>query len=86
MEQYTTQPITNPNHFKSILAEVKQQGCAISMEEILDGAASITAPIYDSTNQVSHALSVIGPVHRCNSNVPSIIEKVKRAALIFQNI
>lgn len=80
METYTTHTITNPDDLRATLAKVKQQGCAISIEEILDGVASIAAPIFDYTSKVSYALSVIGPVHRFNPNTPSIIEKVKRAA------
>lgn len=80
MKKYTTHTITNPDDLKSTLAMVKQQGCAISIEEILDGVTSIAAPIYDYTGKVCYALSIIGPIHRFNPNTPSIIEKVKRAA------
>lgn len=80
MKPYTPQTITNPDDLLETLAKVKQDGCAVSMEEILDGVASIATPIYDYTGQVCYALSVIGPVHRFNPNTTSIIEKVKRAA------
>lgn len=80
MEKYTPYTITNPEDLKATLLKVKEQGYAISIEEMLEGVASIAAPIYDYTGQVLYAISVIGPVPRLNPNSPGIIDKVKRAA------
>jgi IclR family transcriptional regulator, KDG regulon repressor len=78
--QYTSNTIVDPDGFRSTLNTVKEQGYAISIEELREGVASIAAPIRDYTGKVVYAVSVIGPVHRMNPYESPIINKVKRAA------
>jgi IclR family KDG regulon transcriptional repressor len=80
LEKYTLKTITDPNDFRSILKTVKEQGYAISIEELREGVASVAAPIRDYTGKVVYAVSVIGPIHRMNPHNITIINKVKSAA------
>jgi DNA-binding IclR family transcriptional regulator len=80
LEKYTVNTITDPDDFRAILKTVKEQGYAISIEELREGVASLAAPIRDYTGKVVYAVSVIGPIHRMNPYNMTIINKVKSAA------
>ncbi|WP_286885853.1 IclR family transcriptional regulator [Aneurinibacillus sp. UBA3580] len=80
LQKYTINTITDPHDFRATLKTIREQGYAISIEEIREGVASIAAPIRDYTGKVVYAISVIGPIHRMNPYNPSIINKVKSAA------
>ncbi|MBA4493555.1 IclR family transcriptional regulator [Paenactinomyces guangxiensis] len=80
LQKYTAHTITSSDDFRAALKSVKEQEYAISIEEILEGVASIAAPIRDYTGKVVYAITVIGPVHRMNPHNISIINKVKNAA------
>lgn len=78
--QYTIHTITEPKELCSMLKNVREQGYAVSIEELREGVASIAAPIRDYTGKVMYAISVIGPIHRMNPYHPMMIQKVKSAA------
>lgn len=79
---YTDKTITIPEEFREHLKAIKQNGFAVSMEEINEGVVSIAAPIRDYTGHVSAALSIVGPIHRLNSNViPAYSKEVMKAAM-----
>lgn len=80
LTKYTANTITDPDDLLIKLKTIKEQGYAISIEEIREGVASIAAPIRDYTGKVVYAISVIGPIHRMNPCNPSLISKVKSAA------
>jgi IclR family transcriptional regulator, KDG regulon repressor len=80
LHKYTVNTITDPDDLRTVLKGIREQGHAISIEELREGVASIAAPIRDYTGKVTYAVSVIGPVHRMNPHHPSIIQKVKHAA------
>lgn len=67
--------------FKEMLKKVREQGYAISFEELLEGVATIAAPIRDYTGKVAYSVSVLGPVHRFQPDSISVINKVKKCAL-----
>jgi IclR family transcriptional regulator, KDG regulon repressor len=81
LEKYTVHSITDPDDLRNTLKAIKEQGYAISIEELREGVASVSAPIRDYTGKVVYAISVIGPVHRMNPYNTTIINKVKAAAL-----
>ncbi len=56
--------ITEPETFYANLKEIREQGYAISFQERDPGAAGLTAPIYNNTNQVIAGLGIVGPVTR----------------------
>ena len=69
-----------PADFLSMLAKVKHQGYATSVEELFEGIATIATPVRDYTGKVIYALSILGPVHRFNPHNPTVIAKAKKYA------
>lgn len=66
---YTHSTITDSVTLRMALAEVCDQGYAISREEFEKGLVAIAAPIYDRTGDVIAALSISGPTYRMESNM-----------------
>jgi IclR family transcriptional regulator, KDG regulon repressor len=82
LHKYSKNTITDPEKLYAHLGEVKENGYASSVEEILDGVTSIAAPIYDYKGKVVAALSVVGPKQRFPSHkIQSIAKKVISAGL-----
>jgi IclR family transcriptional regulator, KDG regulon repressor len=82
LNKYCKNTITDPKILRSHLREVKENGYASSVEEILDGVTSIAAPIFDYRGNVIAALSVVGPKQRLQSHkIQAIAKKVISAAL-----
>ncbi|OLS34863.1 IclR family transcriptional regulator [Bacillus sp. MRMR6] len=82
LNKYCKNTITDPKILRAHLREVKENGYASSVEEILDGVTSIAAPIFDYRGNVISALSVVGPKQRLQSHkIQAIAKKVISAAL-----
>src|SRR3954468_994957 len=72
LTKFTKNTITSPQKLRTHLKQIKEDGFANSIEEILDSVTSIAAPIYDYKGQVIAALSVVGPKQRIQSQkIPS---------------
>jgi DNA-binding IclR family transcriptional regulator len=67
LEAYTSRTITNPATLRIALAEVWDQGYAISSEEFEVGLVAIAAPIWDRFGEVVGALSISGPTYRMDA-------------------
>ncbi|MFL6559681.1 MAG: IclR family transcriptional regulator, partial [Bacillus sp. (in: firmicutes)] len=82
LHKYSKNTITDPEKLYANLREVKKNGYAASVEELLDGVTSIAAPIYDYKGKVIAALSIVGPKQRFPSHkIQSIAKKVISAGL-----
>jgi IclR family transcriptional regulator, KDG regulon repressor len=79
-EKFTVNTIIHPDGFRRTLHEIKEQEFAVSIEELRDGVASVSAPIRDHTGKVVYAVTVVGPVHRMDPQDARIIAKLKTAA------
>lgn len=78
---YTKKTITDPDKLRTLLAKVRQQGYAVSMEELHDGVCSIAAPVFNARGEVIASVNVAGPVQRMNqSAMPRLIKWVREAA------
>lgn len=64
---YTQHTITDPIKLRIALAEVCDQGYAISDEEFEAGLVAMAAPIRDRSGEVLAALSISGPTYRMGS-------------------
>ena len=81
LQKFTKNTITNPQKLKIHLKEVRENGYASSIEEILEGVTSIAAPIYDYRGKVIAALSVVGPNQRIQQHkIQGLAKKVVAAA------
>lgn len=64
LKRYTKKTITDPDAFRACLQQVREAGYAYSIEEFMEGVASVGAPIRDSTGQVIAAVTITGPIQR----------------------
>lgn len=64
LEAFTEHTLTNPLQLKRELERVRQQGYALSMEEMAAGNYSIAAPVYNFENEVVCAVTIVGPMAR----------------------
>ena len=68
---FTPRTITDPDRLASGLAEVRERGWAASIEEFVEGVASLAAPITDHRGETVGALSLSAPVSRlCRAQEP----------------
>jgi IclR family transcriptional regulator, KDG regulon repressor len=82
LHRFSKNTITDPERLHDHLREVNKNGYALSVDELLDGATSIAAPIYDYNEKVIAALSIVGPKQRLPSHkIPGIAKKVMSAGL-----
>jgi DNA-binding IclR family transcriptional regulator len=65
---YTQHTIIDPVRLRMALAEVCDQGYAISCEEFEEGLVAIAAPIFDRSGEAIAALSISGPTYRMESD------------------
>lgn len=81
LKAFTDYTITDRDELLDHLTDIRKDGYAVSMEELLEGVTSIAAPIFDYTGQVIAALSVVGPKQRLQPHkIPTLAHKVKKAA------
>lgn len=59
-EAFTPQTITRYEAFLPELAQIREQGYAVELEEFKPGLRSISAPVRDASGQVAYALGCIG--------------------------
>lgn len=81
LKRYNAKTVVNPEALREIINKVRENGYAATFEEMREGVASISAPIRDYTGRVTHAVSIIGPVHRIKpSNISFYAGKLIYAA------
>lgn len=81
LQPFTKHTITDPKKFRNHLKQIKEDGFAYSMEELLEGVNSICAPVYDYRGIVIAALSIVGPKQRIQPyKIESYAKKVISAA------
>ncbi|MCL6639090.1 MAG: IclR family transcriptional regulator [Firmicutes bacterium] len=78
MRQYTVNTLTDVNNMLAHLAKVRNQGYAISAEELAEGLRSVAAPVFDHTGRVIAALSIIGPTSRMT------LERIARLVTVLK--
>ncbi|MBP2077521.1 IclR family transcriptional regulator [Oceanobacillus polygoni] len=67
--------ITNPDKLHQELELIRQQGYAISTEELTEGTRSVAAPIKDHTGKVVSAITIVGPIQRMKDNKIPVLSK-----------
>jgi IclR family transcriptional regulator, KDG regulon repressor len=77
LTRFTPRTIIEPAALRAELADVREQGYAVNVEESELGLASVAAPIRDHTGTVVAALSAAGPTQRLTSErLPGLIADV----------
>jgi DNA-binding IclR family transcriptional regulator len=64
MPQFTPHTITDLSQLRQELEQVRQQGYAYDLEEIIPDLCCVAAPIRDHTGQVTAAMSIAAPAYR----------------------
>jgi len=67
--------ITDPDKLRCELETIRQEGYAVSTEELTEGTRSVAAPIKDHTGKVVSAVTVVGPIQRIKDNKISVLSK-----------
>jgi DNA-binding IclR family transcriptional regulator len=83
LDCFTGATITDPHQLMAELAEVRERGWAADVEELVDGEASMAAPIDDRRGVTMGAVAISGPVDRlCSRGAPrsQLISYVREAA------
>ena len=62
------------------LARVAKAGVAITLEEFVDGAGAIAAPVYNRAGEVAAACSLAGPADRLRAERDRYVDAVKASA------
>ncbi len=79
LQQYTEQTVTTAKRLREDLAEVREQGFAVAVDELEVGLAAIAAPIRNAHGDVIASISVSGPTFRMPEErieeiVPAVVE------------
>ncbi|MDB4895748.1 MAG: IclR family transcriptional regulator [Firmicutes bacterium] len=77
---YTDKTARNWGELSRELAEIRQQGYALSREDVNDGAEGVGAVIIDGAGRVAGAISVAGPAFRFSAKIPEFAALVRVAA------
>ena len=67
--------ITDPNKLRDELKTIREEGYAVSTEELTEGTRSVAAPIRNHTGKVVSAITIVGPIQRITDNKISILSK-----------
>jgi DNA-binding IclR family transcriptional regulator len=78
---YTSTTVTSKARLRKELAEVREQGYAVAVDELEVGLTAIAAPIHNAHGDVIASLSVSGPTFRLNeARVKELVPAVQDAA------
>jgi len=64
IERLTSQTIVDVNELQKEIKSIRENGYAVSRGERVEGAYSVSAPLFDFRNQVVGAISISGPTNR----------------------
>jgi DNA-binding IclR family transcriptional regulator len=81
LPSYTSQTVTSRARLRRDLAEVREQGFAVAVDELEVGLTAIAAPIHNAHGDVIASLSVSGPTFRLTeTRVKELVPVVTDAA------
>ncbi len=81
LERFTPRTITRRTTLHRVLAEVRERGYAVAVDELEEGMSAVGAPLCDAHGEVVAALSVSGSTYRLSGDVlDEAIVLVRRAA------
>jgi DNA-binding IclR family transcriptional regulator len=81
LQQYTKQTVTTAKKLRDELAEVREQGYAVAVDELEVGLAAVAAPIRNAHGDVIASMSVSGPTFRLpDKRIDEIVPVLVEAA------
>lgn len=82
-------PAKDPLTPEALMAKIKKvadDGVAINLHGVIEGASGVAAPIYDYQNNMVAALNISGPAFRVAENITGLAETAKEYAAIASEI
>jgi DNA-binding IclR family transcriptional regulator len=81
LDRFTEHTVTEPANLEAELATVREQGYALTFEELEVGLAAVAAPILSLDGRIIAAIAVSGPTFRLHeATIPGIAARVITAA------
>ncbi len=80
LEQFTPHTITDHEKLEKRLERIREQGYAITSEEVFIGGLGIAAPIFNRDHRVIASVSVSGPIQRMTGKKKFLAQEVVRVA------
>jgi DNA-binding IclR family transcriptional regulator len=76
----TSHTLTDPVQIRAQLAEIRQNGFAVSFEETDEGVGGVSVPIRDARDRVVAGLTISGPLTRVNASTAAHYVELAREA------
>jgi DNA-binding IclR family transcriptional regulator len=80
LKRYTERTLTTLPALRASLDETRTAGVAVSVDEVVRGAAGIAVPVFDREGRVVGACAVGGPTERIRPRVRPLVADVKATA------
>lgn len=81
LRKFTGRTSVSQTAIKRRLSQVRKDGVIVTLEEYVQGAGGVAAPIFDRNDNVVGALSVAGPADRMRARLNPFIDAVKSSSL-----
>jgi DNA-binding IclR family transcriptional regulator len=87
LQNYTEGSSTPPQDYLDEILRIRRRGYAVSRNELIQGAVSVGAPIFDEHHQIAGSLGIFGPsvrlqaeqVKRCGALLVDAANEISRA-------
>ena len=87
LQNYTEGSSTPPQDYLDEILRIRRRGYAVSRNELIQGAVSVGAPIFDEHHQIAGSLGIFGPsvrmqaeqVKRCGTLLVDAASEISRA-------
>lgn len=81
LERFTDNTITRPIQLREVLAQVRDEGHSVAVEEFEEGLTSVAAPVYAADGTHIATIAVSGPSYRLTpETLADVIPRVRTAA------
>jgi DNA-binding IclR family transcriptional regulator len=80
LESFTADTVASKQGLRKILRDIRAEGFAATYGELVEGGASVAAPVFSAIGQVVAALILGGPAERFRNRADILIGLVKDAA------
>lgn len=79
LEKLTDQTVADERELRKELEQIRERGYAISMEERMEGAGSVAAPVFGHDGRPAAVISISGPAQRFRAEAEAAAELLLKA-------
>ena len=76
LDRYASRTITDADQLRAVVAQVRERGYALGINDLDEGVASISAPIYDAHGLVVAALGLAGFLQHFEGRFETLTQKL----------